>query len=162
MEEYTLTELETTLDEFLKALCDKWKELLKRDNKKASGDLIRSIQPLELRKSASRLEGSIKARDYWKYVEYGRRPGKFPPVNKIEKWIKIKPVKPMPDKFGRTPSIKQLAFLIARSIATNGIKPGKQFNEAFEWTWRLYEKRIEDAIQKDMDRNLALILSDFL
>lgn len=159
MEEYTLTELEKALEEFLDALCAKWRELLKRDGKKATGDLIKSIQPMALKKSVSRIEGSIKARDYWKYVENGRRPGKFPPIDKIEKWIKVKPVKPIAVN-GRTPSTRQLAFLIARSIATNGIKPGKQFHEAFDITWRVYEQRINAAIMKDMDRNLALILAN--
>lgn len=59
---------------------------------------------------------------YWKYVENGRSPGKFPPIDAILNWIKIKPVVPHPIR-NRVPTTKQLAFLIARSIAQKGIKP---------------------------------------
>ena len=59
---------------------------------------------------------------YWKYVENGRKPGKFPPINAIMKWIRVKPIVPHPMN-NRVPTTKQLAFLIARSIAQNGIKP---------------------------------------
>ena len=59
---------------------------------------------------------------YWKYVENGRKPGKFPPINAIMEWIRVKPIVPHPMN-NRVPTTKQLAFLIARSIAQNGIKP---------------------------------------
>ena len=59
---------------------------------------------------------------YWKYVENGRKPGKFPPPNAIMEWIRVKPIVPHPMN-NRVPTTKQLAFLIARSIAQNGIKP---------------------------------------
>ena len=59
---------------------------------------------------------------YWKYVENGRKPGKFPPASAIMEWIRVKPIVPHPMN-NRVPTTKQLAFLIARSIAQNGIKP---------------------------------------
>lgn len=159
MDEYQMTELEKTVEQFLRDLCKKWQECLRRDGKKATGDLIRSIKPLPLKTAASKLVGSIQAADYWKYVEKGRRPGKFPPVSKIEKWIEVKPVRPKPMN-GKMPTTKQLAFLIARSIAANGIKPGKQFHEAFEWTWTIYEPKISAAVSKDMDRTLSVIYNN--
>jgi hypothetical protein len=62
--------------------------------------------------------------DYWKYVEYGRRPGKMPPIDAIEQWVKVKPVVPNAIN-GRVPDTRQLAFLIARKIGREGI-PGKK------------------------------------
>ena len=59
---------------------------------------------------------------YWKYVENGRKPGKFPPINAIMEWIRVKPIVPHPMN-NRVPTTKQLAFLIAISIAQNVIKP---------------------------------------
>ena len=58
--------------------------------------------------------------DYWKYVEYGRKPGTFPNVGKIQEWIKIKPVIPRPLTNGIVPTEKQLSFLIGRSIKEKG------------------------------------------
>lgn len=67
---------------------------------------------------------SFELADYWKYVEYGRRPGKMPPIDAIEQWVKVKPVVPNAIN-GRVPDTRQLAFLIARKIGREGI-PGKK------------------------------------
>lgn len=58
---------------------------------------------------------------YWKYVEYGRRAGKMPPVDKIKEWIRVKPIIPNPIN-GKIPDTKQLAFLIARKIGREGFE----------------------------------------
>ena len=69
----------------------------------------------------TRLMVSFNLEDYWKYVEYGRRPGKRPPTDAIEQWIKVKPIIPDPIN-GRVPTTKQLAFLISRKIGMEGTK----------------------------------------
>ncbi len=38
----------------------------------------------------------------------------MPPIDKIEEWIKVKPIQPKPYTY--TPSVKSLSFLIQRSI----------------------------------------------
>lgn len=79
---------------------------------------------------------SVSLADYWKYIEYGRRPGKMPPVSAIENWIKVKQIVPhsMTLKSGKTaiPTIPQLSFLIARSIGRRGIAPKPLFKNSFE------------------------------
>lgn len=63
---------------------------------------------------------SLLLEPYWRYVEYGRRPGKFPPMDSIKEWIKVKPV--IPDaRTGTIPTTDQLAFMIARKISREGI-----------------------------------------
>jgi hypothetical protein len=64
---------------------------------------------------------SFELNDYWKYVEYGRKPGKMPPVDSIADWIKIKRIIPEPIN-GKIPDTKQLAFLIARKIGRDGVE----------------------------------------
>lgn len=64
---------------------------------------------------------SLELEDYWKYVEYGRKPGKQPPINSIVDWIKIKPIIPEPIN-GKIPDTKQLAFMIARKIGREGVE----------------------------------------
>lgn len=63
---------------------------------------------------------SFLLEDYWKYVEYGRKAGKQPPIEAIEQWIRVKHV--VPRTLGKVPTTKQLAHLISRSIGEKGIK----------------------------------------
>ena len=65
---------------------------------------------------------AFEMEDYWKYVEYGRKAGKRPPMSAIEEWIRVKPVVPNAIN-GRIPDTRQLAFLIARKIGRDGIPP---------------------------------------
>ena len=87
----------------------------------ATGSLNESIKG-KIKQKGKWIEISINLNEYWKYVEKGRKPGKFPPVDAIKEWIKIKPVLPRPYN-GKLPTTDQLAFLIGRKIATKGIKP---------------------------------------
>jgi HK97 gp10 family phage protein len=71
------------------------------------GNLGRSITVREA--SASRGEVAVGER-YGGAVEFGRRPGKFPPISALERWAAL--------KLG-TPG---LGFVIARKIAREGTK----------------------------------------
>lgn len=158
METNTLTfnNLEKALTDFLNDFVSTYKSLLIRDNKKASGDLINSIKALNIEFNTTKYTGSISLKNYWKYVEYGRKPGKFPPPKKILNWVKVKKILPKPIK-GIKPTEKQLAFLISRKIARDGIKPGNQFSEALNLVCTKYEKIISDAITKDLSETIDII-----
>ena len=101
---------------------------------------------------------SVSLADYWKYVEYGRRPGKMPPVSAIENWINVKQIVPhsMTLKSGKTviPTIPQLSFLIARSIGRRGIAPKPLFQKSFEAAKQQFMQVIKDAITQDIKENL--------
>ena len=159
METNTLnfSNLQIALNSFIEDFINTYKGLLIRDNKKASGNLISSLKPVSIEFTNNKLAASISLAAYWKYVEYGRRPGKFPPMNKILDWIKIKPVIPRPINTLKPPTEKQLAFLISRKIARDGIKAGNQFTEALKLTWAKYEKQISDAISKDLNEAIDLV-----
>lgn len=68
----------------------------------------------------------IYAAHYIFQIENGRRPGKFPPISAIEKWIDEKPITIQPDDKGRILPKKSLAFLIARKISRQGTEIFKQ------------------------------------
>ena len=118
----------------------------------ASYKLIQSVQSnVTIYGSVYTME--IKMEDYWKFVEYGRQPGKFPPIEPIIKWTvqkgfsmeavaqsfrenaaknrRLKGIKQRlfsnirkkPAKLNRERVRKQLAFLIARKIKNKGIEP---------------------------------------
>ena len=101
---------------------------------------------------------SVSLADYWKYVEYGRRPGKMPPVSAIENWINVKQIIPhsMTLKSGKTviPTIPQLSFLIARSIGRRGIAPKPLFQKSFEAAKQQFMQVIKDAILADIKESL--------
>lgn len=75
------------------------------------------------------LSVSFNLEDYWKYVEYGRRPGKRPPMDAIRNWIKVKPIVPDPIN-GKIPTTNQLAFLISRKIGMEGTPAQRPLEKA--------------------------------
>lgn len=115
----------------LKKLVDKLAELyrhqLRENNINASGKLSDFEYDIEWDEKSFRVYFNLE--DYWKWVEYGRRAGKQPPIKPIEEWIKIKPVIPKA-RNGKVPTTKQLAFVISKSIGEKGIEPRKPLSKA--------------------------------
>ena len=97
-----------------------YKQQLESKGIPASGSLGDTAS-VEVELSGSKLIVSLNLEHYWRYVEYGRRPGKMPPIDNIAEWIRIKPVVPKPID-GKVPSNKSLAYLIARKIGREGIQ----------------------------------------
>ena len=97
--------------------------------------------------------------DYWKYVEYGRKPGKFPNVGKLQEWIKIKPVLPRPLTNGILPTEKQLSFLIGRSIKEKGIQPKPALANVLQKN-DAYLNRIKEAVSKSLDKEIKQMLKE--
>lgn len=96
------------------------KDRLADDNSIATGTLANSIKDI-VKFDGKYLTVYIQLEDYWKWVENGRKAGKFPPVDVIKKWITIKPVIPR-GKNGKLPTENQLAYLIGRKIAREGTR----------------------------------------
>lgn len=156
-ETLTFKYLQQALDTFIIDLANTYKRSLIRDGKQASGNLVNSIKPLTIEYANSKMSASISVADYWKYVEKGRKPGKFPPVDAILSWIRIKPVLPRPMNGLKAPSENQLAFLIGRKIARDGIKAGNQFEESLDLVWRRHQLDISNAITMDLNQAVELI-----
>lgn len=92
--------------------------------------------------------------EYWQYVEYGRRAGKQPPIEAIERWIEVKPIIPYAVN-GRVPDTRQLAFLIARKIGREGIEGKKPLTKA------MYSDNAENIIQ-EIKQAFANQVNDYL
>ena len=86
------------------------------------------------------------------YVENGRGPGKFPPIDKILEWIRVKPVIPYTDSRGRLPTEEQLAFLIARKIAEQGTEGRNVLFETVDELNRYYLPLLQKALDDDFAR----------
>lgn len=100
----------------------------------------------------------LRLEEYWKYVEYGRKPGKFPPPSAILKWIEVKPIIPRPDSRGRFPSPKSLAFLIGRKIKREGIEPTPVLEATAEQVNAKFMQAIREALKKDFGDALMKIV----
>ena len=160
----TFNNLQQVLDDFTKDVAETYKSLLLRDGKNATGELISSIKPMTPEIVDGTFQCSLSLAPHWKYVENGRRPGKFPPIDNILDWVKAKPQLVRPNRLDRkelpsnvkasdgtllTP--KQLAFLVARKIATKGIQPGNQLEEAIDIVYARWRDRIDAAITADIE-----------
>ena len=143
------------LNDFGKELADKYQRKLVNDDSVASGKLLNSIKYI-FKKNNTSFEISMEMAEYWKYVEDGRKSGKFPPISAIREWVKVKPVIPRPYN-GKLPTENQLAFLISRSISKKGIRPKPIFDDSLDDVMRDFENGLEDAFTKDVENEMDKI-----
>lgn len=104
----------------------------------------------------------FKAPDYWKFANYGRGPGKFPPPDKIEKWIIRRKITPYPTRNGRTPTRKQLTYLISRKIAEEGFKGSGFLEKGLDQQQDYWEDRIATAVTLDINDQIMEWLSPLM
>ena len=115
------------LQPFADKILTLYRQALQNKGIDASGTLSQTASStIEI--DGTKLIISLNLEPYWKYVEYGRRAGKMPPIDAIARWITIKPIVPNPIN-GRVPDTRQLAFLIARKIGREGIEGRKPITE---------------------------------
>ena len=149
--------LTKVLNDFGKFLVEEYRENLTKDKKNASNDLYNSLNYIVDTGTRGRFEVQISLLHYWKYVEYGRRAGKFPPINAIQEWVRIKPVLPRPMSNGKLPTERQLAYLISRKIALEGIAPNPFLEKSINSVTEVMMEYIEEAITKDLEKEIELI-----
>ena len=114
-----LPHVQAVMEEMAIAIRNEYQDNLIRNDRIASGDLLNNIE-YEVTRGDFTYTIYVKMKDYWYYVENGRKAGKWPPIQNILDWIKIKPVLPRPNAEGKLPTPQQLAFLIARKIGEEG------------------------------------------
>lgn len=150
MEEIKWEHLTEVLNRYGELLAVRYKSYVPE----ASGKLVQSVK-YEFKHNDRIYEVGLWLEDYWKYVEYGRKAGKFPPIDKIKEWIRVKPVIPRPMKNGKLPTINQLAFLIARKIAREGIEPKNILKRTVEEVNNEMLMSIKMAIMEDLKRDIT-------
>lgn len=147
----------SVLNDFGKLLVEEYKDNLILNNVNASDNLYNSVKYM-LDVDSKKFEVKLQLADYWKYVENGRKPGKWPPISAIEKWIEIKPVLPRPMANGQLPTNKQLAFLIARKIGLEGIAPRPILDKSIKDVWDVMKEFLEEALAKDVEAEWKTIV----
>ena len=145
-----LPHVQAVMEEMAIAIRNEYQDNLIRNDRIASGDLLNNIE-YEITRGDFTYTIYVKMKDYWYYVENGRRAGKWPPIQNILDWIKIKPVLPRPNAKGKLPTPQQLAFLIARKIGEEGTEGTQDLRKATDTIWDTFEDRLYEAIDEDVD-----------
>jgi len=117
-----VSNLKAELQKYGKLYKEKFESQLKSDDTYASGDLSRSVK-YKTNSTDSYSELSLLADSYMEQISEGRRKGVVPSSTKIERWLKIKGIRPDAriKKGSDDYKMKKLAFVIARSIASRGM-----------------------------------------
>lgn len=145
-----LPHVQAVMEEMAIAIRNEYQDNLIRNDRIASGDLLNNIE-YEITRGDFTYTIYVKMKDYWYYVENGRKAGKMPPIDNILNWIRVKPVLPRPNAKGKLPTPQQLAFLIARKIGEEGTEGTQDLRKATDTIWDTFEDRLYEAIDEDVD-----------
>ncbi len=113
----------------------------------ASFSFLRSIEKIYERQGVTEAWRVGSALPYAPFVNYGRKPGKRPPVEAILKWVVFKPI----DTGGR--DARSVAFAIAAAIGKRGVKPKLFFERTLSLITPRVEEIITDAIRDEIQAN---------
>ena len=145
-----LPHVQAVMEEMAIAIRNEYQDNLIRNDRIASGDLLNNIE-YEITRGDFTYTIYVKMKDYWYFVENGRKAGKMPPIDNILRWIRVKPVLPRPNAKGKLPTPQQLAFLIARKIGEEGTEGTQDLRKATDTIWDTFEDRLYEAIDEDVD-----------
>jgi hypothetical protein len=137
--------LEKYLDEFSRDVKDEYINYLKKQDYRIAQTITTRVEQF-----GNKYIVYMNLAEYWKYIEYGRKPGKRPPINAILKWIKDKGITP---RGGIKISDKSLAFVISRSIGEKGIKPRPVLFEKIVKEQN-FEQNVLNALRKDIKADI--------
>lgn len=124
-------------------LVGKVKDSLLNKKKEATGRLINSISSSVLKEN-DRILINVYAEEYFNYVERGRLPGKFIPINKLQEWMKLKNI-PL-----------QYTYPINFNIYKYGIKPTPVLKDILSDI----ENDVINKIQKSMKVEIDMFITN--
>jgi len=148
-------EVQKVLDRFRDHVISVSKRNLTNSQKNSSKKLYNSIKG-EVKAMPNSISIQFSMEDYGIYQDAGvsgtkkkyntpySYKSKMPPSKAFDKWITRKGLAPR-DKSGKFTKRKSLAFLIARSIYRNGIKPSLFFTKPFEAAYKNLPEELVEA-----------------
>ena len=164
--------LRQVLEEYAMVVVERYKDNLMKSGHIASGGLLNSVKYIIDQKDQS-IEVSLNLKDYWYTVEYDM-PAHWPPIDAILEWVKVKKLVGRAKTYdGKLPTEKQLAFLIARSIAgksdnqeklknpEGGTNGTHDLQKSIDEVNAMFEVKIGEALAKDVE-NMAYAVLDVL
>lgn len=130
--------IESLADEFGELLVTTLKRNLVDEGKSATGSLVDSISYSVKVNADGKAVLELDAEDYLRFVDKGRKVGKFPNITAISKWARVRGIS------------QRAVFPIAKSIADKGIKATNVVNKSIDTTLRAflpeYKKNLADLI----------------
>jgi len=148
-------EVYRVLKQFAENVKEDFRDELIRHRK--NGKLDKTIQ-IDVKSVGEDYTITIRVEDYWKYIESGRKPGTFPNLGAIIKWIRVKKILPRNSKEVKTE--KQLAYLIGRAIKKRGIKPLPLLDKAIDKNVKDLYKEMAKALQTDVEVILSNLFNN--
>ena len=153
-------EILKVLNETAELMYNEYQSRLINNNINSSSELYNTLS-FEVSNNEQAYLIKFYALDYWKNIEYGRKPGKFPNIGAIQKWIEIKPVIPKPYK-GKIPTPKELAYIISRSIAKKGIPAKNVLSNTLNEVMKIQTDKIQKAIGNDYQLQVGIMIQEEL
>jgi hypothetical protein len=145
--------LRKALEEIGEDIIDELSRELIKAKKIDTGDLLASLDYRVL-ETVDGLLLEILANDTLKYVDQGRRRGaKQPPTSAIIPWVERKNIKIKGAK-----TVEQKAFVIARSIKKNGIRPLNIVNKTRD---NILRNKIE-ILKKASMQDIEIMITDLI
>jgi hypothetical protein len=127
----------------------------KRNMKVKTGSLYNSIQS-SFDPESNKIK--VKMLDYWKYVNDGRKPGHYVPLEPLVAWIKTKGLnRDKGGKFKKIGSYRGLAARISKSIYKFGIQPTNFYDDSFDIFIKEFDDPNGPAAQLGIDLQEFLI-----
>jgi len=167
MELLNLENVMATLQEYAQEVRNLYQDKLIEGDRISSGKLLNSVEYQVVDNGREYLV-QLSLEEYWKYLEYGvsgadnttspfKNPG-WGAYPHILEWIKVKPVLPRPDRNGKLPSQKSLAYLITRSIVHNGTMPGGELKDTLDEVNARYKDKLIYSLRKDTESILKVMV----
>ena len=146
------------LNRYGQRVVDLYRSNLKNSGHNATGNLARTAS-FTVETPSGDLSVTIHLEDYYRYVEEGRRPGSFPPIDSILSWIQAKHIMPR-EINGKLPTEQQLAYLIGRKIAEQGTVGTYDLANAQEAAKSEFETEIQEALKADYNEEALRYMQD--
>ena len=118
-------------------------------DKIATGKLINSLG-YKIKVGTDEIEFDFTAVNYYKYVDKGRRPGKRPPLKKIEAWCRVKGIP------------KKAAYPIAKKIGERGIKLTNFYTLSTTRRLAQFTKNVQAAYKMDVEGAINEVIREII
>ena len=126
---------------------------LRRTKAIASGDLLKSLN-IQIENNENGAVVVLNGNDYITYIDKGRKPGKYAKISPLKQWVKAKGIATDDAK------VTAIAYAINNKIKREGIKARPILDKSFDQNLPLYDKIIDDVLNKDLDKYLQQKLNE--
>lgn len=168
-----LEEVNKELTKFAKAVIKQSRSNLTRKGKNSSKELYNSLD-FDINVSKNSFSLSFLMEAYGQFQDKGvsgrkkkykteySYTNKMPPAKAFDKWMIRKGLDGVRGKDGKFIKRKSLAFLIARSIYNNGIKPSMFFTKPFDNEFKKMPDELIEKFGLDVDKFLESTTNEIL